>query len=201
MVEEFFGLSVPFWLSQHFPEWNTFLTIYVSALWGLTSFPNESYPFNLQQELTKISGGSTIAEIVDRLILKIECQKSQDSECKYMKDQKFYAYSGHDLTEIGLFAALGFKNFPTENQLWPDLGSSIVLELWESEEAVGTNTNSNTNNQFEYYYAKIYYYQNSTVESPKNIGNLLPECHGKGCPISYLIKRAELLRPKPDLKI
>uniref|UniRef100_A0A914YTE1 2-phosphoxylose phosphatase 1 n=1 Tax=Panagrolaimus superbus TaxID=310955 RepID=A0A914YTE1_9BILA len=182
------------------PEFEDLFVNYIATLWGFISFNNESFDVDLQQELSKISSGSFIAEIIDRLKLKIQCQQNanQTIECERMKNQKFYGYSGHDITEISLLLGLGYETFIFEKHSMPSVSSSIVLELWESEEA--ENAVITEKNQFEYYYVKIYYYQNSTVESPKNIGNLLPKCQGKGCPISYLIKRAELLCPKPDLK-
>uniref|UniRef100_A0A914PTB4 acid phosphatase n=1 Tax=Panagrolaimus davidi TaxID=227884 RepID=A0A914PTB4_9BILA len=189
IVEESFGLPVPPWFSVHFPEWKIILAKYASALWGHTNFPE--YSMDLQTEILKISAGSTIAEIVDRWQQKIKCQKLKEKECENIKDQKLYAYSGHDLTLIGLFAGFGFNNYLNVST-WPEHGSSVVLELWESDGDVHATEN---------YYFKIYYYQNSSVENPKYIGDLIQECQGKkGCPISYLIKRAELLRPKPDLK-
>uniref|UniRef100_A0A914QXK2 Uncharacterized protein n=1 Tax=Panagrolaimus davidi TaxID=227884 RepID=A0A914QXK2_9BILA len=103
------------------------------------------------------------------------------------------------MTELSLFLGLGFKTFIFEKRSMPSVGSSIVLELWESEDSnnisvIQVDDDSN-------YYVKIYYFENYSVENPKYIGDLLQECQGqKGCPISYLIKRAELLRPKPDLK-
>uniref|UniRef100_A0A914QSW0 acid phosphatase n=1 Tax=Panagrolaimus davidi TaxID=227884 RepID=A0A914QSW0_9BILA len=198
VLEEMYGLPLPDWVSARIPEWNEFRIKYVLIMYGYVSFTNS--PFNLQLELLKITGGSLVAEIVDRMIHKIKCERFQTPECLNIKYQKLYTYSGHDITLIGLISGLGFKTFMFETEEMPSVSSSVVLELWENEKIRNSIISQKT--FYNYYYVKIYYYQNSSVENPKYIGDLIPECQGqKGCPISYLIKRAELLRPKPDLKI
>uniref|UniRef100_A0A914Q334 acid phosphatase n=1 Tax=Panagrolaimus davidi TaxID=227884 RepID=A0A914Q334_9BILA len=199
IFETYLGLPLPQWLIPLMPEFEVLFVNYIATLWGFIPFKEDSFEIDLQKELTKISSGFLIDEIVDRLILKIECQKSKTKNCDDIEKQKFYVYSGHDITEISLLLGLGFKTFIFEKESMPSVGSSIVLELWKSED--NKNISISKENQFELYYVKIYFYQNSSVENPKYIGDLIPECQRqKGCPISYLIKRAELLRPKPDLK-
>uniref|UniRef100_A0A914QHD4 acid phosphatase n=1 Tax=Panagrolaimus davidi TaxID=227884 RepID=A0A914QHD4_9BILA len=200
-IEKSYGLPIPSWItSEKSVEFDQLFVDYVLTQYGFINLKNEPYQLNLQFELAKISCGALIAEIVDRLVLKIECLKNDTIECEPIKDQKLYTYSGHDITVVELFGGLGFKTFAFEKQTLPSFGATIILELWEDEGII--NAVETENNRFEYYYVKIYYYQNSSVENPKYIGDLLQECQGqKGCPISYLIKRAELLRPKPDLKI
>uniref|UniRef100_A0A914PX77 acid phosphatase n=1 Tax=Panagrolaimus davidi TaxID=227884 RepID=A0A914PX77_9BILA len=199
ILESVFDLPVPTWMPPLYSEWEDLFLEYTSALWGFMPFKNSSFPFNLQHELSVFSSGTLISEIVDRLTAKIKCQKTSTKECETIKTQKFYGYSTHDMTELSLFFGLGFKTFIFEKRSMPSVGSSIVLELWETESnnnAVKTQMDDDSN-----YYVKIYYYQNYSVENPKYIGDLIPECQGqKGCPVSYLIKRAELFRPKPDLK-
>uniref|UniRef100_A0A914P4W8 acid phosphatase n=1 Tax=Panagrolaimus davidi TaxID=227884 RepID=A0A914P4W8_9BILA len=166
------------------------------AVFGFIPFKNQQ--INLQLELAKISSGALIAEIFDRLILKIKCQNivNLTKECAEIKAQKFYTYSTHDTTVASLFLGLGFKTFIFDEYSLPDFGSTIVLELWENENiknAVPTKID-------EHYYIKIYYYKSYSVDNPVNIGKMLPKCKEKGCPISYLAKRADLLRPRPDFR-
>uniref|UniRef100_A0AC35G268 Uncharacterized protein n=1 Tax=Panagrolaimus sp. PS1159 TaxID=55785 RepID=A0AC35G268_9BILA len=200
ILESVFGLPVPTWMPPLYSEWEELFLEYTSALWGFMPFENSSLPFNLQHELSIFSSGALISEIVDRLVFKIKCQKTSTKECETIKAQKFYGYSTHDMTELSLFLGLGFETFIFDKRLMPSVGSSIVLELWESEDSnnvsvIQVDDDSNC-------YVKIYYFENYSIEKPKYIGDLIPECQKqKGCPLSYLIKRAELLRPKPDLNI
>uniref|UniRef100_A0A914QL72 acid phosphatase n=1 Tax=Panagrolaimus davidi TaxID=227884 RepID=A0A914QL72_9BILA len=196
ILESVFDLPVPTWMPPLYSEWEELFLEYTSALWGFMPFENSSLPINLQHELSVFSSGTLISEIVDRLILKIKCQKTSTKECETIKAQKFYGYSTHDMTELSLLLGLGFKTFIFDKRSMPSVGSSIVLELWESKDR-----NNISVIQVDSNYVKIYYFENYSVENPKYIGDLIPECQGqKGCPISYLIKRADLLRPKPDLK-
>uniref|UniRef100_A0A914Y5V6 2-phosphoxylose phosphatase 1 n=1 Tax=Panagrolaimus superbus TaxID=310955 RepID=A0A914Y5V6_9BILA len=204
-IDDFFkrlyGLPIPTWITpEKSAEFDQLFVDYVSTQYGLAPIVNDTLPYNLQLELARISSGALIAEIVDRLKHKIRCLKNLTADCSRIRDQKLYTYSGHDITVVELFSGLGFKTFAFKQQTLPSYGATIILELWEDESITNSVINVRDDKQFEYYYVKIYYYENSTVEIPKNIGNLLPECQGKGCPISYLIKRAELIRPKPDLK-
>uniref|UniRef100_A0AC34FW13 Acid phosphatase n=1 Tax=Panagrolaimus sp. ES5 TaxID=591445 RepID=A0AC34FW13_9BILA len=202
LAPRLYGLPIPEWITmEKSEEFDKLFVDYVSTQYGFMPFINDTFPYNLQLELARISSGALIAEIVDRLKLKIQCLKNVSSECIHIHNQKLFTYSGHDITVVELFSGLGFKSFTFEQKTLPSFGATIIIELWADEGI--TNSVANVGEiQYEYYYVKIYYYQNSTIETPKFIGNLLPECQGeeKGCPFSYLIKRAELLRPKPDLK-
>uniref|UniRef100_A0AC35FXQ2 Uncharacterized protein n=1 Tax=Panagrolaimus sp. PS1159 TaxID=55785 RepID=A0AC35FXQ2_9BILA len=173
---------------------------YTLTLYGFIPFKTPNFD-NLQTELTKITSGALITEIYDRLSLKIKCQKmneSKNKECGPINAQKLYTYSTHDLTVVSLFAGLGFKTFLFEKYSMPAFGSTIALELWKNETT--TNESNELFEEEENYYIKIYYYKTFNVTNPMNLCDLLkPECSNeKGCPFSYLKKRAELLRPKPD---
>lgn len=129
---------------------------------------------------------------MDRMALKIKCEKPLEAAtkaCETIKSQKFYGYSGHDITQISLFLGLGYQKF-----FVPSVGSAVVLELWENMDYNNETVNGLTLD--DQYYVKIYFYENSSVKVPAYIG-----CPGKkGCPISSLTNKAELIRPTPNLK-
>uniref|UniRef100_A0AC34FWA7 Uncharacterized protein n=1 Tax=Panagrolaimus sp. ES5 TaxID=591445 RepID=A0AC34FWA7_9BILA len=179
IFETLLGLPIPAWLIPRMPEFEDLFVNYIATLWGFISFKDEAFEIDLQHELAKISSGSLISEIVERLKHKIQCHQNETEtmECEKIKNQKFYAYSGHDITEISLLLGLGYETFIFDKHSMPSVSSSLVLELWQNEEI--ENSIIKDKNQFEYYYVKIYYYQNSTIETPKYIGNLLPECQGE----------------------
>uniref|UniRef100_A0AC34FI52 Acid phosphatase n=1 Tax=Panagrolaimus sp. ES5 TaxID=591445 RepID=A0AC34FI52_9BILA len=186
--ETLLGLPIPSWIEPNKPELYELTYKYFAYLWGFLPFPND-LPANLQQELKKISSGFVLSEITDRMALKIKCEKqvgTPTKECEAIKTQKFYGYSGHDITQISLFLGLGYQNF-----FVPSVGSAIVLELWENSDYNSTNLVLE-----DQYYVKIYFYENSSVKVPTYIG-----CPGnKGCPISSLTNKAALIRPTPNLK-
>jgi lysosomal acid phosphatase len=185
--ESILGYPLPTWLAPKKPELNELIYKYFAYLWGFLPFPND-LPSNLQQELKKITSGFLLAEVMDRMALKIKCLTLATKECDAIKGQKFYAYSGHDITQVSLFNGLGFENYYS-----PMVGSALVLELWED---AAYNSTAEPLSLNEKHYVKILHYANSSVKVPKYIG-----CQGmKGCPISYLSTRAELLRPQPNLK-
>uniref|UniRef100_A0AC35EZQ8 Uncharacterized protein n=1 Tax=Panagrolaimus sp. PS1159 TaxID=55785 RepID=A0AC35EZQ8_9BILA len=142
------------------------------------------------------------------MALKIKCSKqvTPTKECDAIKSQKFYGYSGHDITQISLFLGLGYQTFYV-----PNVGSATVLELWEN---VDFNKTAGLTLD-DQYYVKIYHYEHSNVTKPTYIGCPGPKgcplsnvtkptyigCPGpKGCPLSYLSTKAELIRPTPNLK-
>uniref|UniRef100_A0A914QCB2 acid phosphatase n=1 Tax=Panagrolaimus davidi TaxID=227884 RepID=A0A914QCB2_9BILA len=187
-MERLLGFPIPQWIIPKIPGLYQVLADYFAYIWGYLPFPND-LPSNLQQELKKISSGFLLAEIMDRMALKIKCSKqvTPTKECAAINGQKFYGYSGHDITQISLFLGLGYQTF-----FVPNVGSAAVLELWEN---VDFNKTAGLVLD-DQYYVKIYQYETSDVKNPTYIG-----CPGpKGCPISYLSTKAELLRPTPNLK-
>uniref|UniRef100_A0A914Z6R2 acid phosphatase n=1 Tax=Panagrolaimus superbus TaxID=310955 RepID=A0A914Z6R2_9BILA len=198
-------MPIPAWIKNAMEEFERLFVNYTLTLYGFLPFKTPQIN-NLQTELTKVSSGALMAEIYDRLSLKIKCQNSiitaaefRTKECAEINSQKLYTYSTHDLTVVSLFAGLGFKSFLFEKYSMPAFGSTVTIELWKHSE-----TNDKNNNQLlseQNYYIKIYYYKNFYVKNPINLAEMLkPECTEKGCPFMYLKKRAELLRPQPDWK-
>ena len=161
---------------------------------GYIPFTHDSFAFDLAFELTKLSSGTFVADIVDRQNLKIKCLSQPTlKECSQINNQKFYSYSAHDITLVSLFRGFGFNTFAFEKRTIPSVGASVVFELWAEDSNATQNVTQN-------YYVKILHYQNSTVETPTDMGHLLEYCTEKGCPLSHLTNRANSLRPMPDLK-
>ena len=81
-------------------------------------------------KLCRLAIGSFVGEIVEKFNLAIFNNNFNQERSDHLFP-KLEIFAGHDSTLIPLFCS--FKIF---NGNWPDYGASLIIELWESREAV-----------------------------------------------------------------
>lgn len=105
-IEKAFGLSLPEWTNEVFPDKLLLITRFNSEL--LTEFP----------VMKKIKGGPFITEVVNAMITKIEENISSD--------QNITVYSAHDLS---LLIIMGSLNIQKQISGLPEFGACFAFEL------------------------------------------------------------------------
>ncbi|XP_035430321.1 prostatic acid phosphatase-like [Spodoptera frugiperda] len=123
--------------------------------WTRTVFPSKmKTPFMLS--LALLSYNESLQRLQVGPLLK-EMKQYLDEAVRHENvDRTLYVYSGHDVTVVSLWRALGFVDL-----LAPDYGASIVLELHEDIEQ-------------ESFFVKTFYRNNTKVEVPLELK--LPFC-------------------------
>ncbi|XP_041974334.1 lysosomal acid phosphatase-like [Aricia agestis] len=130
------GLKLPEWTKNVFPS--------DMRLPFMTSLALLSY----NPQMQRLHTGPLLGDIRHHL---------EDNVQHTNVDRSLYVYSGHDVTVVSLFRALGFQEL-----LEPEFGSSITIELHE-EEVVKDS-----------FYVKVFYRNNTKVEVPMELK--LPFC-------------------------
>uniref|UniRef100_A0A915PKU1 acid phosphatase n=1 Tax=Setaria digitata TaxID=48799 RepID=A0A915PKU1_9BILA len=149
---------------------------------GLDLQPYEGIDF--KYEIGKIRGGSILWSMLRHFDLKLHCLKPENhrsSNCTWMKELKYYAYSAvsecfilqilkgslqlgdtrHDTTLAALLCTLNAKQKILKENIYPEYSAAIFFELW------------NTTNGPR---LKVYYHRNFTEEQLEDITELLDHC-------------------------
>ncbi|KAI6193125.1 Acid phosphatase [Aphelenchoides besseyi] len=89
---------------------------------------------DLRRELTRLRGGSILSELLGNMETKVEClyDSKNKKACQWIRDLKYYAYSGHDTTIEVLFSAFGFENTNYVDVGEPKYAACLTFELWKS---------------------------------------------------------------------
>ncbi|KAF9815032.1 hypothetical protein SFRURICE_010590 [Spodoptera frugiperda] len=142
--------------------------------WTRTVFPSKmKTPFMLS--LALLSYNESLQRLQVGPLLK-EMKQYLDEAVRHENvDRTLYVYSGHDVTVVSLWRALGFVDL-----LAPDYGASIVLELHEDIEQ-------------ESFFVKTFYRNNTKVEVPLELK--LPFCDD---PCTYTQFTAHITKLIPD---
>lgn len=133
------GLKQPDWAYQIFPD--RVRAFLLGFLLSYTATP----------ELKHIRGGAILSEYLQKMKAK------RDGTMKH--NRKLFFYSGHDLTQINLFNALGMTE---QVRRRPDLGSAVVFELHKSKEF------------WKDLELRMFHYENSSIENPVELA--IPNC-------------------------
>ncbi|CAD5209626.1 unnamed protein product [Bursaphelenchus okinawaensis] len=92
---------------------------------------------NIQLEMARLRGGPMITDMINRMEMKMKCDKMKenddkgDKECQQMKKLKFYGYSAHDMTISALFSVFGFPSPNYQSKNLPRYSTAVTLELRE----------------------------------------------------------------------
>ncbi|KAJ0181342.1 hypothetical protein K1T71_003427 [Dendrolimus kikuchii] len=141
--------------------------------WTKNVFPHKMrLPFMLS--LATLAYNERMQRLKIGPMLKQITQYFNESVTHANVDRSLYIYSGHDVTVVALWRALGF-----EELLEPDYGSSITLELHEDIEQSS-------------FYVKAFYRNNTKVEVPMELK--LPFCDDP-CPYNKFVQHVGKLVP------
>lgn len=133
------GLKQPNWAHQIFPDRaRAFLLGFLLS-------------YSATPELKHIRGGAILSEYLRKMKAK------RDGTMNH--SHKMFFYSGHDMTQVNLFNALGMKE---QIRRRPDLGSAVVFELHKSKDFW---------NDLE---LRMFHYENSSIEIPVELA--IPNC-------------------------
>ncbi|KAI6184457.1 Acid phosphatase [Aphelenchoides bicaudatus] len=150
--------------------------------------------FKVREELTKVRGGPILWSLINHINDKIYCTTTDEKKwdkkkvgtCKWIKQLQWYAYSAHDITIAGLFAAFGFNETNFDEPGFPHYSAAVSVELWKD-----------TNAEF---YVKIYYWKPpANLTKPATDGDIfdltskISGCNDK-CALSAFVKRSELFK-------
>lgn len=208
VVEKALGLSIVSWAVPLVDDFSRIFSSYMGALLGFGDSDSSS-KIDIQKELSILLTGNLLNSFTDKLVQRTNCEgsNSTDNYCDVMKNQKFYGYSGHDLTLMALFKGLGFNNSNGDEDAIPGFGSCVLLELWQNK-----NFNPDTDDPLKSHYLKILYIKDptqnisstsstttpSTSSALLDLGGLLG-CPNSRCTMDFISKRAEEIRPDPEL--
>ncbi|XP_065089048.1 testicular acid phosphatase homolog isoform X2 [Ochlerotatus camptorhynchus] len=133
------GLKQPDWAYQIFPDRaRAFLLGFLLS-------------YSATAELKLIRGGAILSEYLRKMKAK------RDGKLK--QNRRMFFYSGHDLTQVNLFNALGMKE---QIRRRPELGSAVVFELHKSKDF------------WKDLELLMFYYENSSIENPAELA--IPNC-------------------------
>ncbi|XP_075981914.1 lysosomal acid phosphatase-like isoform X2 [Anticarsia gemmatalis] len=118
--------------------------------WTKNVFPTKMRtPFMLS--LAMLSYNETLQRLQIGELLKQVRQQFDDTTSRVNVDRSLLVYSGHDVTIVSLWRALGFTEL-----LEPEYGASIVLELHEDDEN-------------DVFFVKTFYRNNTKMEVPMEL--------------------------------
>uniref|UniRef100_A0A0M3K9U7 SCP domain-containing protein n=1 Tax=Anisakis simplex TaxID=6269 RepID=A0A0M3K9U7_ANISI len=86
--------------------------------------------------LATIAGGNLLWDMIHRMQEKIKCSQLTNinkTECAWIRDLKYYAYSTRGSTLNGFLAALDAAEVYRPDEV--RFGSAIIVELWRNENA------------------------------------------------------------------
>ncbi|KAL0849925.1 hypothetical protein ABMA28_011852 [Loxostege sticticalis] len=142
--------------------------------WTRNVFPNKMrMPFMLS--LALLSYNETLQRLQIGPMLGEIKQSFEDCVTHANVDRSLFVYSGHDVTVVSLWRALGRREL-----LEPEYGASIVLELHEEVEVKST------------FFVKAFYRNNTKVEVPMELK--LPFCDDP-CPYEKFTEHLDKLIP------
>ncbi|CAD6198427.1 unnamed protein product [Caenorhabditis auriculariae] len=124
-IETVYNMSQPEWLTDSVAE----------KLRNLSRVSSE-YMFGIGKpyvpELIRLRGGPMLRSIVDKMNLKIDCLKKDNvgSECTWIRNLKYHAYSAHDTTIYALLTTFGDEGRVIRGGM-PKYTASIDVELWD----------------------------------------------------------------------
>ncbi|KAI6195814.1 Acid phosphatase [Aphelenchoides besseyi] len=133
---------------------------------------------DLRRELTRLRGGSILGELIGNMEMKVECANDSKNKksCQWIRDLKYYAYSGHDTTIEVLFSAFGFENTNYVDVGEPKYAACLTFELWKSKNG---------------YYVKVLYWppQMGTFDITADIVG----CDEEKCPLRRFVDRSQAM--------
>ncbi|KAE9550548.1 hypothetical protein FO519_006240 [Halicephalobus sp. NKZ332] len=169
--EDAMGLQMTDWgrasLSEAIQFWSTVFSRSVGM--GVEDYKN----ITLKEELAKGSGGPILTEIVNRMNEKLE-NYLNSSTSSWIRQLKYYSYSGHDTTLLSLFSTFGIQrsDINSDNPILPS--STICVELW-------VDINNNTDVKV------LYLRRNATLF--QDITPIITGCE-QGCSLSQFTNRS-----------
>ncbi|KHJ89651.1 histidine acid phosphatase [Oesophagostomum dentatum] len=136
-------------------------------------------------ELKKIRGGSMYNDILMHMNIKLDCLNNRHKpQCNWIKDLKYYIYSGHDTSIFAFLSVMEIGSKVVVSGGYPDYTAAVFIELWRD-----------TKNGEPYF--KLLYRTSDVNDTIFPITQEIPECGGKlYCKMEVF--RTYAAKTKPD---
>ncbi|EYC41912.1 hypothetical protein Y032_0551g3323 [Ancylostoma ceylanicum] len=90
----------------------------------------EAKGLDIGLELKKVRGWPIFNEVTEHMNSKLECLKSGEAKCKWIKRLKYFVYSVHDSTVFTFLSLMGIERKVIVSGVFPEYSAAVLVELW-----------------------------------------------------------------------